>query len=298
MDLGNGLSVGSNIPVAIADFWRDALGTVKSEQLEDANVVLLTITPSDTPYENGGANRPLLNRVQYLHWAITLAAGVSSYESAILLTGGRGAEGPRVRFVGNAQEIYPTGDHLAPAVTLADLHLASTITHAIEAIHQGATLFGPYWRILSGFDAFLSGLRSPRFHIRLHQFVRAIEAFLPPTAVGAAAFTDRATTFLAGPPPAGAAGAVILQQLYRLRNAAEHHRDLSYALDDLPEPDRVLVANRRVRQAETLARVLYRRLLTMPTATREHWMSDASISAFWTRPELERRAIWGEHHAF
>jgi hypothetical protein len=101
-----------------------------------------------------------------------------------------------------------------------------------------------------------------------------------------------ATMFLAGAHPE--TPAVVLQQLYRLRNAAEHHRDLGYALDDLPETDRVPVATHRVRQAETLARVMYRQLLTMPTETREHWISEASISAFWAQPEPNRRAIWGE----
>ena len=167
MDIGNGSSVRSSIPVEITDFWQDALGSLKAQQLEDANVVLLTVTPSDTPYENGGTNRPLLDRVQYLHWGITIAASVSAYESAILLTGGHGAEGPRIRFAGTAQDVYPTGDHLAAEVTLADLHLASTIALGIETIHEGAQIFGPYWRILSGFDALLSGLRSYRAHVSL-----------------------------------------------------------------------------------------------------------------------------------
>jgi hypothetical protein len=66
--------------------------------------------------------------------------------------------------------------------------------------------------------AFIAGLRAELADVRLHQFVRAAESFLPSAAWGAAAFVEHARSFVSeNPDPA-----TLLMELYRLRNVAEH----------------------------------------------------------------------------
>ena len=72
----------------------------------------------------------------------------------------------------------------------------------------------------------------------------------------------------------------VLRQHYNLRGAIEHHGDIDKPLDHFPAANRLEIANRRVRQAEALARSLYRRLLSVQSGYLYYFRDDDTIRRF------------------
>lgn len=62
-----------------------------------------------------GVFEPLEKRVQYLHWALTIAAGIHTYDRAVLFKGEFrvGDAEPMIRGLSRVPRIYPTGDYRA-----------------------------------------------------------------------------------------------------------------------------------------------------------------------------------------
>lgn len=286
-DFGRGRWALPGLPVPMDDRWRAWLGEIESGQLEQTNLALLAVEKSAQPLLIGPEreDNPLRARVQYLHWGIVIVAGVSAYEHAVVVRGGDEGTGPVVRQIGYPKDIYPTGQDYAHGVSIDDLAEAAGIATQLESIQTKVDTEGGYRRLMRGVNAFVAGLRSHLADDRLHQFVRAVESFIPPTAWGADQFAAHVKTFLPDTPDP----TEILKQMYQLRNAAEHLRDLDWGLPTALASDRQWVAMLRLRQVEALCRMVYRKLFMLKTDYLEHFRDDESITQFWSQPR-----DWGE----
>jgi hypothetical protein len=146
-----------------------------------------------------------------------------------------------------------------------------------------------YWRLVSGQNAFVTGLKAPLLDTRLHQFVRAIESFLPrEKRMGNRRFAERAKQLLAC--PGNPETPVALQQIYKLRSSAEHHLWFESALPKVKNA--VELAMRRTRQAESLARELYQRFFTQADDNLRYFAHDEALAELWEHPSDLKR-IWG-----
>ncbi len=244
-----------------------------------------------TPTVKDAENDLLLMRVQLLDWGITLVAGVPGSERTVLFTGANHGSGPRVRTVDTMQRSYRS--HGAPITTVAveDLAEACGIVTRLETM-QHARNVPPYEyrRLLRGFNAFVAGLRANVPEVRLHQFVRSVEALLSSGAWGRNDFVDRARDLVREQPDS----VPVLRELYQLRNVAEHHGDLDRGLPNVPRARRLHVADHRIRQAEAFARALYRQVFSARSGYMQFFRSEESITRFWSERRHVRRAIWGE----
>lgn len=290
VELGYGCWALPGPPVPIDGHWRGWLGELETEQIQNANLVLFAKVHSSTPGVLDHENNLLLDRVQYLHWGIIIAAGVPTYDHDVMFTGADSGHGPELRSVSHPHAIYTTAGMRSAQVTVQDLADGSDIVTQIERVLQGRTIEGHYKRLMRGLNAFVAGLRARQAEDRLHQFVRTIESFLPPTVWGAAAFANHARDFLPEHPDPGA----LLMELYQLRNIAEHHGDLDRGLPNVPPAQRAQVADRRVRQAECLARAVYRKIFRVRSGFLDLFRDDASIIRFWSEPAWIRRRILGK----
>lgn len=289
MDLGYGCWALPGPPVPIDARWRSWLGELETEQIGKANVVLFAKMPSLAPATLDDENSVLLARVEYLLWGIIIAAGIPGYDHAVSFSGVNRGAGPEVRSVGHPQEIFSTVGIPAATVTLGHIAESCNIITRLEEMQQERMLAGLYKRLMRGFNAFIVGLRAEPPDVRLHQFVRAVESFLPSDAWGQYEFVRHVKDFVTDvPDPTD-----LLRELYQLRNVAEHHGDLDRGLPNVPHGQRPQVADRRVRQAEGLIRALYRRLFAARSGYLHFFRDDTSISRFWADPEWVRRALWG-----
>jgi hypothetical protein len=204
----------------------------------------------------GEESQALIKRVQFLFQGLAVSAGVPTFDLGRLIYGTVvDANRPKIA-VAQFDRFYQTDKMSGPVADLASLQSAACFSHHMEELTKVCRRDSlSHYRLASGIDALRAAFNSSRPHVRLHQFVRAIEACLPAERVwGAQDFVDYAATLLTQPDEQ------MLFQMYNLRSAAEHHRRFDRrALPDVSNPD--VVAMRRTRQAEVFARELYRRFL-------------------------------------
>jgi hypothetical protein len=263
------------------DWWRDQLGRIVVERIEKYSNFVLTSKALGAHEDE----RLLVNRVEWLLWGIAVSAGVPMFELARSIFGRVESDIPTIH-ISVVPHLLRSYGVERPKAEPSDFALAATFAERVEEMyHRKREDPLLYWRILSGFMAFRFAVQNPHPETRLHQFVRAIESFLPASVFGEKKFVEYGKILLAEPD----SSSEILGEMYRLRNKAEHHEHFQEARLQGSVPEET--ANRRVRQAEVLCRELYRRLfIGQPTFLR--YRNAASIEGFWADPASVCSA-WG-----
>jgi hypothetical protein len=236
----------------------------------------------------GEESRILRQRVLFLTYGVAVTAGVPSFTLARLIFGGVIQDDKPKLAIAQFARFYETSGANKPAADLSALQWASLFSRRLEQI-QLARHHDPYiyQRLESGTAALTTGFQSSKPAERLHQFVRAIEAFLPPSVRGGIHFADYASTFLSNGEEQD--NRQMLIQMYGLRSAAEHHRRFDKrALPDVRDPE--VTAMRRTRQAELFARELYRRFLATEIEP-SMFQDEERLERFW-KDRAEVRARW------
>ena len=280
------------LPFTLDPWWRDQLGKVVADQLDRCNFVLLTKQQATSGDAFGEESRILRNRMLFLMQGLAVSAGVPRFDLGRLIYGAVFEPNrPKIAFA-RFPQFYRTAGANKPSADLATLQSAARFSHHLEEaadVMRRDSL--SHYRLASGIEALRDGFSSPQSHVRLHQFVRAIEACLPAEQVrGKEQFADYASTFLSQPEALDTR--LMLLQMYDLRSAAEHHRRFDQrALPDVADPD--FVAMRRTRQAEAFARELYRRFLATEADHLHIFQNDGTLEEFW-KDKAQVRSVWGD----
>jgi hypothetical protein len=125
-------------------------------------------------------------------------------------------------------------------------------------------------------------MRSPYGNVRLHDFVRALEAIVHPAiGVSRRQFVHRCG-ILSG---RSAAARTVFEEAYDLRSAEEHLNEWRTAVPNEEAVGRLSV------QSEVLACDVYLRLLEDATL-RAEFIGDASTQAFWSQIDTVTAARW------
>lgn len=147
-----------------------------------------------------------------------------------------------------------------------------------------------YLRLRKGFDALLRGTTEGRADIKVHQFVRAVEAVIKPERGRTERqFIHRGQVFAGRSEDARN----ILTEIYKLRSAAEHMNPLKDQLGAYPSEDHRKIIALRTFQAELLAGHVYQRILS-EDHLRQLFVSEDSTTDFWGKPDQERISLWGD----
>jgi hypothetical protein len=293
-DLGFSCWSLGKLPFPFDDWWRCQLGKVVTEGLDRCNLVLATKQRATSKETFGEESQTLIRRVQFLFQGLAVSAGVPTFELGRLIYGTtvepNDANRPKIA-VAQVERFYPTEGMSRPNADLAILRSAACFSHHLEELRE---IFRrdslSHYRLSSGIDALRTGFSARLAHTRLHQYVRAIEACLPAEqAWGSRGFADCAATFLSRPDEQDSR--LMLLQMYKLRNVAEHHRRFDRrALADVADPE--IVAMRRTRQAEVFAREIYRRFLGTEVSHLHVFQNDDALDEFW-KDRDRVRSTWG-----
>ncbi|MGD0290728.1 MAG: hypothetical protein ABSC63_13865 [Candidatus Binataceae bacterium] len=282
MRLGRGRWTSDTLPFSLDDWWRDQLGKIVVERLEEYSNFVLT-SKASSPDED---ERLLLNRVEWLLWGIAISAGIPTFELARAIFGRVGQGVPRIH-VGSVPSLFRSHGLERPRAEPDDFMRAARFADRIEEMYRRKREHPRlYWRALSGFAAFRLAAQTPHGESRLHQFVRAIESFLPASVFGERKFVEYGKIFLSQHDES----AELLAEMYRLRNKTEHHEHFEEARLSGSVPEET--ANRRTRQAEALCRELFRRLFTESAGFLDWYRDTAAIERFWEDP-ASVRDTWG-----
>jgi len=287
MEVGKGLwvSTGDELPFKLDAWWRRQLGDLVTDYLEKESSFCLTAKQPSRDPRILDAETDLLERKVWLFVrGVVLSVGMPHFDLSRIVSGGRSEEeGFRLK-VGTQEHFVRAGGAPRPVARIEDFIRAARFADRVMSM-ESERQSNPrvYWRALSGLDAFETAVKSQLAHVKLHQFVRAIESFLPSRTSGEFLFSDYCRNLC---PSNGTE----LTQMYKLRNMAEHHRPFTHAIGPVSEPAKT--ADLRLRQAEMLCRELFRRFFADLRDFQIHFRDDSSIRRFWEDTTTLERA-WG-----
>lgn len=267
------------LPFDLGADWRATLGTFRTERLEASN--FLIFASESSPYVNERHRDPLIRKIRAFYYALIMLGG-PAHESGLLFAGGVTSTGPNVLY---AQDLIPAVPrplgHPTP-ITAQALEVAADISDGIVGIQGRKT----HDRLERGFWTWVGAVREQHLHVRLHQFVRSIDALVgSEQGKGEKQFILRGQTFTEGRDVES-----ILSQLYRLRSVEEHFRPWQPILG-LNGSEAERVGALRAYQAERLASHVYA-IVFANASIRNHFRDEHSIAAFWAMKETEREAQW------
>lgn len=291
-EAGPGLWASGKPPVKLDHVWREWLGKIVSERIEQFSNLVITA-------RGGSTGERLQARALHFFWGICINAGMVQFETGDVIWGNLTEAAiyqGGIRVGMGLSKVYRTMGVSPPEPTVADLKQAATFVERLERVIEErdqdvATSNNPftslYLRPISAIAAFQAGAQQTEPAYRLHQFVRTVEAFMPAAVRGANDFVKCGSSLLK---PDSRNGDV-LKQMYDLRSATEHHRPFDQrALPAVGNPNDI--AMQRTRQAETLAREVLRRFICGARDVRPHMKDESSLDNFW-RNSQQISQVWG-----
>ena len=290
--LSDGTWVMPGVPVPDLGVWKEWIGSLRVENLKNAELVLFVEEPSNNPeildnaHERLGDYLSQLFKLVHLRSGITYGGRDSSFDAgSILLVGSSEQSTPRIRQMREQRPFFQSKGYRLTPVTMEWLE-------GVITLHAGfATLqTNKAERVIRGLDTLFNGLMEPREPNRLHQFVRSLEALiLPDIGETKKQFVRRCQTFAR----AGCDTQSLLQEAFDMRSATEHLHPWDKAVQNDPVEEREYVYWQRTRQLEHLARDAYSRVLRN-AKLRQHFQTDDTIANFWKLPDDQRRLLWGD----
>jgi hypothetical protein len=161
--------------------WREWLGTIRTEEVEESNLFLLSKMPSCAPEVVDAETAELKHHAGHFYTGLLLASPFAPAHRPVMLAGYRQQGEVNVRTQDDYEPAIPSLVQHFPPVTLADLQRAAKIASQIAAL-ETAPLAGGHWRLFRVLRLYLEA-RTIRDNMeRLHQYCRCIDGLIVPDA--------------------------------------------------------------------------------------------------------------------
>lgn len=284
--LSDGTRVMPSVPLPDLGVWQEWIGSLRTERLKRANLVLLVDEDSTNPQILDDVNQRLAAGLGRLFYFLHLRWGIEC-EGADLLCGSCvGTAVPVIRQMSELPVFLQCKGYRRAPITAEWLEQAIALRAGVMTIESNKNEFT---RVIRGLNVLFNGLQQGG-QDRLHQCVRSLEALvLPDAGTTKRQFVHRCQTF-AKP---GKEAQLVLQEAFDMRSATEHLQDWDKPIETYQAGAREDVCWQRTRQIEHLACFAYSRLL-LDATMREHFRTDTTTAEFWSLPDDKRRSLWGE----
>jgi len=279
-----GLMALGNAAFALPDYWREWLGTLRIEDIEECSLLLLASMPSAAPDIHDAESAILKDRVAHWFGGLMLCSRLHQTQHPFLVSGGCDQLKIDVRqFTTFDPPHRAVVDPLVP-VSVADLKRAADIGDKLGAFK------GPWqadhWRLLRCIGIYQAARCNRDLLDRVHQFTRTIEGLIDPREGDTKRQFKSRTELFIGPRHHDLMG-----KLYEVRSAVEHMHEYRY-LEPFNREKRLCLAKLEA-ISEWIARDCLARILIDPDLL-GHFGSVAALGEFWSLPPDQRRAIWGD----
>jgi hypothetical protein len=280
VDVGGGLYALPEQKIVLPKHWREWLGSIRCDEVEEAPLLLLAKIASRRPGVLDDENDQLSRTIQNWMWGLYATVPLSFERQPFIVTGTNvdGEIDVRTTTSGDRLASMPGGPR--ERITPDDLRRAALLgRNAAELKDEEATR-----RINRAAHSFLRGLTERYAGERVHQFVRAIDALT--RADNAGQFGLRCSLFV------GEGPGEICRQWYVMRSNVEHFRHHDHKLPALPKPKAHIRLARYAIQCEALARYCVSHVI----GRKDLWQvfSEDEGLKFWSKPPDEQRALWGD----
>jgi hypothetical protein len=264
--------------------WRDWLGSIRAEEVEDCDLFILTKMSSKQTGVLDGENQALQAKVWAFYRGLLLVSRFSVAHKPVILTGSREADEIGVRQTHDLEAPVSCIFRGYPEVAQVELRQAARLAERfgkLGAIAKGDS----HWRLFRVLHLYVSTRPERDLLDRLHQYARCIDGLvLTRPGRGAADFKARTALFI------GPGHEDVMGEIYADRSMIEHLHE-----DRLLEPfDRVkrLELVRREAIIEHVARTALQRIVGDESVW-PHFANRSGLERFWGLTPDEQRAIWG-----
>jgi len=269
----------------IPPLWREWLGSIRTGEVEDCNLFLLSKLPSLTPNIYDAENHRLRQPVWNFYVGLLLASTFSPAHKPVMLTGARQSGHIDIREQTDLDCPVPCLFRFYPPVAAADIRQAAKLGENMEAL---ATAFPApkCWRLNRVLHLYTEARISPDPLERIHQYCRCIEGLILPAAGQTKRQFKSRTELFIGPRDHD-----LMDELYDVRSAVEHLHENRY-LESFDRETRLDLVRK-----EAIAEHIARAALARIVGCKPLWSGFANTSAlarFWQLPVADRQAIWGE----
>ena len=270
-----------NIPA----HWRDWLGSIRADEVERCDLLLISKLPSSKPEILDDENQTLQQRVSNFYVGLMLASRFASAHRPVMLSGSRRDGEVGIRQQHDFDSPVSCLFRGYPAVVNADIQLAAQLGGQIEVLGT-SPLKGGHWRLFRTLGIYRDTRTVQDILDRLHQYARCIDSLiLPDTGKTKQQFKSRTELFI------GPRHHELMGDIYDVRSAVEHLHENRY-LEGFDRNTRLdLVKKEAV--VEHIARTALARIIGNPDLW-PHFANTELLASFWKLAPNERQQIWGE----
>jgi hypothetical protein len=264
--------------------WREWLGTIRTEEVEDSNLFLLSKMQSKAPEVVDAETAELKRHAGHFYAGLLLAGPFAPAHKPVMLAGYRQDGEINVRSQDDYEPAIPSIVRHFPSLTSAEVQLAAKIASQIAAI-ETSQLNGGCWRLFRVFHLYLAA-RAIRDNMdRLHQYCRCIDGLIVSKQGEAKKqFKSRTELFI------GPHHHTLMGDTYAVRSDVEHLHENKH-LEVFDRTTRLELV-KKLEMMEYIVRSALVRIVLEPKLW-SHFGNTAALLAFWALDDQQQRALWG-----
>jgi hypothetical protein len=264
--------------------WREWLGTIRTEEVEDSNLFLLSKMRSQAPEIVDAETAKLKRHAERFYTGLLFASPFAPAHKPVMLAGYCQNGEVSVRSQDHYEPAISSIVRLYPPVTKAELQLAAKIASQIAAIETTA-LAGGRWRLFRIMQLYLNARTIGDIMDRLHQYCRCIEGLIVPSAgYSRRRFKSRTELFI------GPGHHDMMGETYEVRGDVEHLHENKH-LEIFDRAARLDLV-KKLEMMEYIARSALVRIL-LDRNLWPHFANTPALQMFWALDDQQRRALWG-----
>jgi hypothetical protein len=263
--------------------WREWLGSIRAEEVEDCNLFILSKLNSKQSGVLDGENQTLQRRVWNFFIGLLLSSTFATADKPVILTGSREDNEIGVRQTQDLESPVPCIFRPYPEVSQSELRRAAALATQLGKI-SGIAKGASHWRLFRVLHLYIATRPEQDLLQRLHQYARCVDGLvLTRPGKGARDFKGRAELFI------GSGHDDVIGEIYADRSTVEHLHE-----DRLLEPfDRTkrLELLRKEAIVEHIARTALHRII-LNESLWPHFANRVGLEKFWALKSEDRRTIW------
>lgn len=268
----------------VPEQWSTWLGSIRSGQLEDCNVFLLSKAPSADLGVLDGENQRLQYLASTFYSGLLLASRFAPAHRPVSLTGSRQGDVLDIRQQRDFETPVPCAYRFYPEVLPSEFILAARLAEAIIDI-PAASISGGHWRLFRVLHVYLAARTEHDPLERLHQYCRCIEGLIGADAGRSKRQFKSRTELFIGPNHQDLMG-----EIYDVRSDVEHLHEDRHLLN--AGRAKLIDLVRKEAVIENLARRVLVNILAK-TPLRAHFGNRDAIAQFWALSTTDQEALWG-----
>ncbi len=265
--------------------WWNWIGSIRTDQIQDSNLFLVSKLKSTTPDVPDGECHLLQLRVQHFYIGLLLSATFSPSHAPIMLTGSRKDDNIDIQQQMDLALPVPQVFRPYPPLTSAEIRLAAQLAQHLEAMQLDTEPIH-LLRLLRTMNIYVEARANAGLLDRIHQYCRCIDGLILP-AIGKTKrqFKSRTELFI-GPKHHN-----LMEDLYNIRSKVEHLHENQY-LETFDREIRLDLVKKEA-TVEYIARSALARIVCNKSLW-SHFGNTGALEEYWSLSLDERRGIWGD----